>query len=167
MKKYINNVSTLEELKSVYKKLALKHHPDCGGDEEVMKAINNEYDNLFESLKSKHRNKDGECFEKETEETASEWRDIIYHLLSLRMENVAIEVIGCFLWVSGNTRPYKKELGKNGLGMKWSPNKSAWYLSPKNYRRYGKKNFEMDEIRGMYGSKPVSNKNKQRAITAN
>lgn len=37
MKKYINDVSTLEELKKVYKKLAFQHHPDRGGDEEVMK----------------------------------------------------------------------------------------------------------------------------------
>ena len=50
--KYIKNVETLEELKKAYKKLALKLHPDCGGNEEEMKILNNEYDELFSKLKT-------------------------------------------------------------------------------------------------------------------
>lgn len=164
MTTYITQVETLEELKKVYKKLALQFHPDCGGDEEIMKALNNEYDGLFEKLKNTHKNKDGEFYEKETNETPEEWREIIHQLLALKMENVAIEVIGSFLWVSGNTKPYKDELGKNGLGLKWSRNKSAWYLSPDGYRRYSKKSTSLNDIREMYGSQQVKeNKQKQLA----
>lgn len=166
MKKLIEHVETLEELKQVYKKLALKHHPDCGGDEEIMKALNNEYDELFEKLKNTHKNKEGEFYEKETEETPEEFRDIIFKLLALRMEKVEIEVIGCFLWVSGDTKPYKDELGKNGLGLKWSKNKTAWYLSPKGYRRFSKKSTSLDDIRGMYGSQQVKGF-KQKQLAAN
>lgn len=42
--KWFNNPSTLEELKQQYKKLALKHHPDLGGNTADMQGINNEYD---------------------------------------------------------------------------------------------------------------------------
>ena len=39
--KYFNGVNTLDELKKEYRRLSKIHHPDCGGDEETMKAINN------------------------------------------------------------------------------------------------------------------------------
>lgn len=166
MENLIKNVETLEELKKVYKKLALKYHPDCGGDEEIMKALNNEYDELFEKLKNTHKNKDGEFYEKATTETVEEFREIIYKLLALRMENVLIEVIGSFLWVSGNTKPYKEELGKNGLGLKWGRKKAAWYLSPEGYRKRSKKATSLDDIRDMYGSQQVKGF-KQKQLASN
>lgn len=43
--------TTAEELKSLYRKLALEHHPDLGGSEQIMKAINVEYEYLFNMLK--------------------------------------------------------------------------------------------------------------------
>jgi hypothetical protein len=38
------------------------------------------------------------------------------------------------------------------IGCKWSPNKQAWYLKPEWYRKRSRKNYELDEIRGMFGS---------------
>lgn len=166
MVKLIKNVETLEELKKVYKKLALKHHPDCGGDEEIMKALNNEYDELFEKLKNTHKDKDGDFYSKETTETPDEFREIIYKLLALKMEGVLIEVIGCFLWVSGNTKPYKDQLGKNGVGLKWGKKKAAWYHSPEGYRRFSKKTTSLEEIREIYGSQKVNNKRQERKALA-
>lgn len=148
MTTYFKNCKTLEQLKAEYKKLALKNHPDCGGDEEVMKAINKEYDQVFPKLKNIHTNKDGEHYEKENTETVEEFKDIITQLM--KMEMVTIEIIGSFIWVSGNTKPHKEAL-KN-LGFKWHSKKLCWYKSPEGYRRSGgKKNYGMDEIREMYG----------------
>lgn len=52
--KFFENVRTLDELKAEYRRLAMKHHPDRGGDVETMKAINAEHDALFEILKTQH-----------------------------------------------------------------------------------------------------------------
>mgnify|MGYP002508308230 CR=1 FL=1 len=145
--KYFTNCKTLEQLKAEYKKLALKNHPDCGGDEQVMKEINKEYDEVFPKLKNIHVNKDGQAYEKENTETVDEFKDIITALM--RMELVTAEIIGSFIWVSGNTKPYKDQLKE--LGFKWHSKKLCWYKSPEGYRRSGKKQYSMDEIKEMYG----------------
>jgi exodeoxyribonuclease VII large subunit len=49
--KFFTNCKSLDELKAEYRKLVKLHHPDRGGDPEVMKAINNEYEKRFEELK--------------------------------------------------------------------------------------------------------------------
>lgn len=57
MGKYFINVNTLEQLRRQYKELLKKFHPDNGGSEEIMKAVNVEYDKLFKVLKDKHESK--------------------------------------------------------------------------------------------------------------
>jgi hypothetical protein len=42
----------LEELKTMYRKLAMANHPDRGGNGEDMKTVNTEYDYLFPIYKS-------------------------------------------------------------------------------------------------------------------
>ena len=52
--KYFKNVNTLAELKAEFRRLVLKNHPDMGGDTEVMKEINCEYDRLFPVYKLRY-----------------------------------------------------------------------------------------------------------------
>lgn len=42
----VNRNASKEEIKKAYKKLAMKHHPDKGGDEKVFKEITTAYDEL-------------------------------------------------------------------------------------------------------------------------
>ena len=42
----LQNFASPEEIKKAYRKLALMHHPDRGGDQERMKLINAAYDIL-------------------------------------------------------------------------------------------------------------------------
>ena len=47
----VNENSTSEEIKKVYRKLAMEHHPDKGGDEEKFKKISEAYDTLGDENK--------------------------------------------------------------------------------------------------------------------
>ena len=113
-----------------------------------MKVINNEYDDLFKKVKDIHKNKDGETYTKENPETAAEFKDIIDKLI--KMQGVEVEIIGCFIWLSGNTKEHKEAI--KALGFRWHSKKKMWYKSPEGYKRWGKKEYSMDEIRGMYGT---------------
>ena len=142
---------TLEELKGMYRKLAMLHHPDRGGDTETMKTVNAEYDTLFPLLKNTRKTKDGETYtaQKESTETADQFKDLISELM--KMDRIVIEIIGCFVWLTGETKPHREQL--KALGFKWHRKKVAWYLAPDDYRPRSRKDYALDEIRSMYGSR--------------
>jgi len=148
--RYFSNPQTLEELKKQYRELAFKYHPDRGGSNEVMKVINTEYDELFEILKDIHKTKDGETYtaKQETSETSEQFRNIVDELM--RMDNIIIEVIGSFVWVTGNTKIHKEKLKE--LKFQWHSKKIAWYLKPEDYKKRSHKDYDLDEIREMYGT---------------
>lgn len=145
--KYLKDIKTLEELKREYRKWAMKLHPDMGGSTEEMQILNNEYETLFAKVKDIHINKDGQEYRKATNEAPQDFIKIINELLKLG--GIHIEVIGCFLWVSGDTKSHKDKL--KALGLKWHNKKSCWFLSPEGYRRHGNQEYSMDYIRNLYG----------------
>lgn len=59
MNKWFAGVTTIEELRKRYRELLKQLHPDNGGDEETMKAINIEYDKLFDVLNLPRRKRRG------------------------------------------------------------------------------------------------------------
>lgn len=146
---YFTECRTAEELKKAYKEAAKKLHPDCGGDEEEFKKMQTEFTAMWEKLKNIHVNKDGEDYTRETEESAEEYMQTITHLM--HMVGVEVELCGSWIWIMGNTKPYREELKK--LGARWSRNKTCWYIHHGVYRKYGKKSYSIDEIRNMYGSR--------------
>lgn len=100
--------------------------------------------------------KGGETYEKEMQETPQEFQWLIAVLLKL--DGIEIKIIGCFVWITGDTKPHKERL--KALGFRWHSKKHCWYKSPDGYRRWGKGEYTMDEIRGMYPSMKI-NKNQQ------
>lgn len=148
MAKFFNGIKTLEELKKMYHKLILKYHPDRGGDKETAQKIIAEYKELFEQVKNKHYSaKNDKYYEKETDEVPQEFIDIIEQLL--HMNGVIAEIVGCFIWLSGNTKEYKEQI--KALGFKWHSKKNMWYLAPKGYKKQSSKQFAYNEICDMYG----------------
>lgn len=153
MKYLSEDITTLEELKKAYRKLALKLHPDVGGSNEEMKILNAEYDEMFHKVGHIHMNKDGEFYEKDMQETPEEFRDLIEKLII--MEGIEIEIIGTFVCVTGDTKPHKE--GLKALGFRWHAKKKCWYKAPASYKRRSRKDYNLDEIRSMYDSQVIRN----------
>jgi len=153
---FFKDCKCIEDLKKAYYKLALENHPDKGGDEEVMKRINAEYEKAFNLLKDVHRNAEGKTYEKteKTTETPEEYASIINNII--HMDGVKIEIIGAWIWCSENTLPYKEQLKE--LKFRWSNNKQAWYYHNDKYKRRSNKNLSMNDIRDLFGSEEVATK---------
>ena len=153
--KWFKNIKSVEQLKKEYKKLAVKHHPDLGGKTSDMQEINNEYDRLFAELKNVHETAEGKTYTSKTENTekANEFKDIIEKLIHLA--GVKIEIIGSWIWLTGNTYQHREEIKK--LDFKWSKSKKAWYFHKSEYRKHNARSFTLDEIRSLYGSEEIKN----------
>ena len=154
MLKYFKNCTTKEECKKMYKKLAFKHHPDRGGDLDTMKEINNEFDWIMKNGIFKSAKKDAK---KDYDFSTSQFKDIIEQLI--KFDNIIIDIVGCFIWVSGNTYPIKEELKQ--LGFRYSKNKKSWYIAPAEYmqnRKSYKRQYSMEEIKNKYGCTTINSK---------
>lgn len=160
--KWFNNPKTLEELKKQYKKLALRHHPDLGGNTADMQEINNEYDLLFERLKNVHRSADGNVYTARTAttETASDYREIINRLINLK--GIEIEICGTWLWITGDTKPHRETLKE--LRFRWSNKKKAWYFHKDPYIKKSRRNLSLDDIRDLYGSERIHQQETEREL---
>lgn len=156
MTNYFEGIQTLTELKTQYKKLAMVFHPDKGGDTEKMKAINNEYEKLFNILKDSYNQQAKAQGTHETNEMPEQYRDIILNIMDL--DGIEIELVGSWIWISGNTKDHRETLKANGC--LWASKKLMWYWRPEEYKTYSKKTKDMNEIRSKYGSEKIVNNTK-------
>ena len=148
---YFQNISNLQDLKNLYRKLAMQHHPDHGGDVEKMKIINLEFEYLFENLPKTKQ-------EEYSEQTASEYMEIIEVLIFI--PNINIEICGTWVWVTGDTKPVKDIL--KAAGFKFAGKKIAWYWhGEKKYRKRSKRKLSLEEIRDLYGSEQIQKKERK------
>ncbi len=128
--KYFKDVKTYDELKRKYRDLMKKYHPDLHpGQEheftEITKIINNEFEYLFKILPNERINKNNETYEAKKEfKTPHEFMNIINKLI--KFNNIQIDIIGSWIWVSGETKPIKETLKE--LKFKWHDVRKCWYL---------------------------------------
>lgn len=154
---FFEDCRTQEDIKKAYRRECIRLHPDNGGSEELFKQMQQDFKRMFDKVKNVHVNKDGEFYEKSgeyaTSETAEEFMDIIDSLNNL--PELEVEICGTWLWISGNTKPVKEKL--SALGCKWSQNKRMWYYQRDGLKRFHKRAWTIDQIRGVYGSQKVRN----------
>ena len=142
-------IQDLDSLKKQYLKLAKKYHPDAGGTTIQFQELQNEYERLFKKL----LNGSGLSEEaKENEvEIDKEIRNIIDALVNL--ENLNVELIGKWLWISGETYPVKDVLKSAGLLFIKKAGVSYWVY--KGSESAGRGKMSMEEIKNKYGSSKI------------
>jgi curved DNA-binding protein CbpA len=138
---------TLREVKQAYKSQALKHHPDRGGDEETMKMLNFEYDQI---INNPFFNFSGQS--EGEKEAFIKFPEILEKIIGL---DLVIEICGQWVWVSGNTYVHRKHLKE--CGFFFAPNKQMWYWRPVDYSSANRNPLPMEKIRSIYGSDSVKN----------
>lgn len=148
---YFTDCTTLDALKTAYKKLALQHHPDRGGDTAVMQAINKEYAFAAARLAQGQGLSDEETSEQI--HLSEQYRQVIEQLVLL--PEIQIELVGLWIWVTGNTYPVKTQLKNSGLF--FAPKKQAWYYRSEKFKTRNSKKT-LDQIRSKYGSSIIPKK---------
>lgn len=146
---FFNGCRTAEELKKAYKDAAKRLHPDNGGSAEAFKQMQQEFSKTWEKLKNIHTDRNGETYTKDTDETAGAFMEVIETLIHLA--GVETELCGSWIWCSGDTKPHIGTFKR--LGFRWSQNKTAWYFHASPYKKYHGREYSLDEIRRMYGSR--------------
>lgn len=143
--KYFANCQTLDEIKQLFKKLALENHPDRGGDTATMQAINSEYKFAIAAL-AKNAGKTAK--ETEAEVNLSEaYQNAINKIAGL--DGLIIELVGCWVWVTGNTYQHKQILRE--AGYLWAGKKQAWYFRTEDNKVRSRKRQDLETIKNKYG----------------
>ena len=150
--KFFENVTTLTELRKEYRRLAFIYHPDKGGDTVLMQILNDRYDRLSEKFIK--GNTDFSEGRKEYEmQVSEEIREMLDRIMFL--QGVDIEVIGGWIWITGNTFAVRTTL--KSLGFMFSHPKTAWYWHKGEYRKKNGKIQSMDEMRDFWGTQKIEN----------
>ena len=78
---YFQNINSLADLKREYRRLALQHHPDKGGDTAVMQQVNVEFEKLYDVWKdSTNMSADTTGYEYDySGATAKEYTEYVYN----------------------------------------------------------------------------------------
>ena len=153
MNKFFENTKTLDELRKEYRRLAMLHHPDKGGDTSLMQIINEQYEKL--SNKLINSNADFSQGRKDYEHQVSE--EIIQRLDKIiYLQGLDIELIGSWIWVTGNTFAVRETLKTEGF--KFSHPKAAWYWHKGEYFKKSGKIMSLDQMRSTWGSESIESK---------
>ena len=156
---YFEDAKTIEEARTLYKKLSMENHPDRGGETETMQEINNQFDfflSNFIEIKVNEYNETTDFADIDSQPFSDILKKIIHF-------NIDIEIIGHWIYAF-NSFKEKDELSK--LGFWFSRKHKAWIYSGTKKIYVRSKNTTSDN-RDKWGSESVRNKDEdQKQISA-
>ena len=146
------------DIKAQYKDLIKRHHPDVGGNNADMKQIIKEFEYIMQNGLNKAQNDK----ERQSWQGFREFAEILEKIIFL--DGIKIEVIGSWLWVTGNTYPHHEIIKK--AGFKYSGNKRAWYWYGNiDIKRHFKGHYSMEQLRSRHNVIELETEKRQ-AISA-
>lgn len=144
---YFKNITDATELKKEYKRLALELHPDMGGQTANFQAMQNQYETALKLILSGKMTSE----ELENELKIDEaMREALNKIINL---NIIIEIVGSWLWLTGNTYSHKEAIKE--AGFKFAGKKKAWYWNDGSFKKFTKKSYSLDQIKDKYKSQTV------------
>lgn len=132
------------EVTAAYRRAAMVYHPDRGGSTEMMQAVNQAYAQL-------------QAFEGtvETSDTVGYGAALNAAINAIiACAGLSIEVCGCWVWISGDTKTHKEAL--KAAGYRWASKKFMWYFRPEGWTRSARGTWDMEQIRFAHGSQSVA-----------
>lgn len=146
---YFDSCTSLDDLKRTYRILAMTHHPDHGGQTETMQAINAAY-----TAAVKQFSRYGSMPKSERKAAADKRRSTAEVERAIEaiqnLPGLTVELVGLWVWVSGNTYPHRDPL--KAAGYKWASKKRMWYYAGCPAAGRG---IPMDTIKEKYGCETI------------
>lgn len=133
-------------LEEAYSILREQHSPES--DPSVTKRIQAEYEVLAHLIEE---DENGRYQQLQAGENESDEQLVIQYLKVYDLP-LTIEIVGTWIWVSGDTRPHREAL--KAAEFLWAPKKKKWY-----WRHPSKKGWSsgktLDEIKEKYGARSM------------
>lgn len=160
MKNRFFKSTNIEDLKKEYRELAKKHHPDFGGDTRTFQDMQAEFIDLCQRLADVHKTEEAQ--ENEAQEAPEEFASVINQVVTL--DGVDIEIIGKWVWVSGNTYANKDRIKKAGFF--WSSKHKKWYWNGGTHKSKKHSKMDMAMIKVVHGCQKIKSGKQLRLATA-
>jgi hypothetical protein len=153
---YFTNCSSPAEAKARYRDLAMKFHPDHGGDTATMQAINAQYHEILKHLdghstmgtdQKPHTYHYNPAYEQAIIDKINELIKAGLH------PSIQLEILGAWLWISNTKKEdqYTRLILKNAKCV-WHSKREKWYYRPPEYNSHYHSSFSYEDLRTIYGA---------------